>query len=328
MRREFQIKFPGTLEANFLVGLGAQSLGSVSQEDIYLCNEQGTVSRIRKEKDRYLFTDKKDEVGKISRKRTVRDRIISEKEAESLINEKGTLVSIRKERQIFLLDGVSVVVDNVEHIGEFIEIRSSEGNKKLLAVAKKLNLDVSRKTDKSHMEMAIEKKFPWYIQLIMSFHERFGECVFGATSGVLTALGLLLGVNSATPELLPVIASILAIGIADSYSDSYAMYSSKVSERGVTHKTAMRYAVSTFLGKLFFSFSFIFPLILFKLPTAVLVSLVWGLSVLALVTIEHAIVTQKPMFRHLFNRLLPAVVALVVCNYVPGAIATLLGIKK
>jgi VIT1/CCC1 family predicted Fe2+/Mn2+ transporter len=98
---------------------------------------------------------------------------------------------------------------------------------------------------------------------------------FGLTSGVITTLGLMVGLHSGTHSRLVVLGGILTIAIA---------HISEESKNAHTHKHVWAATVSTFLSKLLFALTFVIPVLLFELSTAILVSVAWGLSMLALLS--------------------------------------------
>jgi hypothetical protein len=71
------------------------------------------------------------------------------------------------------------------------------------------------------------------------------------------------------------------------------MYMAKVSERGVAAGQALRYALATLAGKAFLPLTFLVPLLLLPLDTAVWVDLAWGALALALLSAEQAVVEQQ-----------------------------------
>ena len=59
---------------------------------------------------------------------------------------------------------------------------------------------------------------------------------FGLTSGIITTLGLLTGLNSSTNSKLVVIGGILTIAIADAFSDALGIHVSEESENKHTSR--------------------------------------------------------------------------------------------
>jgi len=104
---------------------------------------------------------------------------------------------------------------------------------------------------------------------------------FGMTSGIITTLGLMVGLHSGTHSKLVVIGGVLTIAIADAFSDALGIHVSEESENKHTHREIWETTVFTFLSKLIFALTFLVPILLFSLPTAIIVSLVWGLLLLS-----------------------------------------------
>ena len=109
---------------------------------------------------------------------------------------------------------------------------------------------------------------------------------FGFTSGIITTLGLMIGLNSithsSTNAKLVVVGGILTIAIADSLSDAMGIHVSEESENRHTTKEIWEATLSTFFCKFIVASSFIIPILLCKeLRTAVIISVVWGLFLLS-----------------------------------------------
>jgi VIT1/CCC1 family predicted Fe2+/Mn2+ transporter len=110
-----------------------------------------------------------------------------------------------------------------------------------------------------------------------------GVC-FGLTSGVITTLGLMVGLNSGTHSRLAVLGGILTIAVADAFSDALGIHIAEESESTHTHWEIWQSTIATFLSKLLFALTFAVPVILLDLTAAVMVSVVYGLSVLGLLS--------------------------------------------
>ena len=102
---------------------------------------------------------------------------------------------------------------------------------------------------------------------------------FGLTSGVLTTLGLIVGLNSGTDSRTAVAAGIATIAICDALSDAMGIHVSQESS-GTGTRSAWIAAGVTFAGKFLFAMSFLLPVLLLPLGAAVLVSIGWGLVLL------------------------------------------------
>jgi VIT1/CCC1 family predicted Fe2+/Mn2+ transporter len=105
---------------------------------------------------------------------------------------------------------------------------------------------------------------------------------FGLTSGIITTLGLMVGLHSGTHSKLVVVGGILTIAIADAFSDSLGIHISEESKNKQTKKQIWEASLATFFSKLVFALTFIIPILLFELLPAVVISVFWGLLVLSI----------------------------------------------
>jgi VIT1/CCC1 family predicted Fe2+/Mn2+ transporter len=104
---------------------------------------------------------------------------------------------------------------------------------------------------------------------------------FGTTSGIITTLGLMVGLYSGTHSRLAVIGGILTIAIADALSDALGIHISEESENKHTPREIWLSTLSTLLCKFIIAITFVVPVLLFSLTPAIIISLIWGLLLLA-----------------------------------------------
>lgn len=107
---------------------------------------------------------------------------------------------------------------------------------------------------------------------------------FGLTSAVITTLGLMIGLHSGTGSKFVVLGGIITIAIADAFSDALGIHISEESENVHTTKEIWVSTIATFLTKFFFALSFAIPILLFTLSTAMVISIVWGIAILTLLS--------------------------------------------
>jgi VIT1/CCC1 family predicted Fe2+/Mn2+ transporter len=103
---------------------------------------------------------------------------------------------------------------------------------------------------------------------------------FGLTSGVITTLGLIVGLHSGTHSRLAVLGGILTIAVADAFSDALGIHVSEESKKTFSGKEIWESTVATFLAKIFFASTFLVPVLLFSLSRAIFVSVLWGFLLL------------------------------------------------
>lgn len=111
---------------------------------------------------------------------------------------------------------------------------------------------------------------------------------FGLTSGIITTLGLIIGLHSSTHSPLAVISGILVIAISDALSDAFGIHMSEESEDEHTNREIWEATAATFLSKFIFASTFIAPVLLLPLQMAIVASAAWGLSLIAVLSFHLA----------------------------------------
>ena len=111
---------------------------------------------------------------------------------------------------------------------------------------------------------------------------------FGLTSGIITTLGLMVGLHSGTHSTLAVIGGILTIAIADAFSDSLGIHVCEESENKHTKREVWEATISTLLTKFIFALTFVIPVLLLELNTAIIVSVGWGLLMISVLSFNIA----------------------------------------
>ena len=78
---------------------------------------------------------------------------------------------------------------------------------------------------------------------------------FGATSGVITTIGLIVGLNSGTRSITAVLGGILVIAVADAMSDALGIHLAEESDPATSHDHVWAATITTFVTKFVFSIS-------------------------------------------------------------------------
>ena len=147
---------------------------------------------------------------------------------------------------------------------------------------------------------------------------------FGLTSGIITTLGLMVGLYSGTRSKLVVVGGILTIAIADAFSDALGIHISEESELKHTAKEVWEATLSTFFSKFIFAIMFIIPVLFLKLLTAIVVSVILGLSMLGVFSFRIAMEQKKVRpWKVVVEHLIIALVVIVLTSYIGNWISTL-----
>ena len=111
---------------------------------------------------------------------------------------------------------------------------------------------------------------------------------FGLTSGVITTLGLIVGLHAGTHSTLAVVGGVLTIAVADACSDALGIHISEEGEHVHSTREVWLATFATFISKFFMALTFLVPLRFFALPTAIVTSIAWGLIVITLLSYQLA----------------------------------------
>jgi VIT1/CCC1 family predicted Fe2+/Mn2+ transporter len=148
---------------------------------------------------------------------------------------------------------------------------------------------------------------------------------FGLTSGVITTLGLMVGLNSSTNSKIVVIGGILTIAIADALSDSMGIHLAAESQNKHSVKEIWEATVSTLSSKFIFSSIFIIPVVLFELCTAVPICILIGLYLIFASSLVIAREQKTSAWKVIGEHLILTIIVIIIANFVGLFIAQTFG---
>ena len=143
---------------------------------------------------------------------------------------------------------------------------------------------------------------------------------FGLTSGIITTLGLISGLESATDSKAIIVGGIITIAIADAFSDALGIHISEESEGIHSARSIWASTFFTFLTKFLVASSFLLPVIILDGLASLFVSILWGMSLLT--TFSYFLAKRskdnpaKVIFEHLFIALFVIFVTHIIGDYV------------
>ncbi len=146
---------------------------------------------------------------------------------------------------------------------------------------------------------------------------------FGSTSGIITTLGLIVGLHSGTHSRIVVIGGILTIAIADAFSDALGIHMSEESENKHSTREIWESTIMTFLAKFIFALTFLIPVFLFQLSTAIIVSIIWGLSLITFFSFRMGKEQNVNPYQVAGEHLLITIVVVIITHFIGDWIATL-----
>ena len=318
-----RFKLKNQITRNDLVEIGARVISEFVCEDRYFINKkQGSkiteYTKIRKEADldEKIISIKSQEVINDLIKVKISSEVVT---TDHFLKNYKEVAHLHKKRTTAMLGPVGIHIDKIEGFGDFIELTVMKEKDKIYInkVLEKLKSKVKMPAlTKSYLEIALVSQN----SATIFFHkvcETLGKFAFGISGGVLTTLGVMVGLLGATSSKLAVIAGIVSVAVADSLSDSISMYSSKKAERGTTQKAAIASAVNVFVGKFVFTLSFILSFLFFSFNLAILINLIWGLSLIILLNLIIAIIQEENKLKTILKNTLVAIF-IVVVSYLVG----------
>lgn len=140
---------------------------------------------------------------------------------------------------------------------------------------------------------------------------------FGATSAIITNLGLISGLWTGAHPKLAIVGAMLLIAVADNISDSFGIHIYQESEL-LSTKEIWISTITNFLTRIFVSLTFILLVMILPIKPAVFISIAWGLLLLAALSYTIAKGEKINPYFALLEHIGIAIVVVVLSNYVGG----------
>ena len=139
---------------------------------------------------------------------------------------------------------------------------------------------------------------------------------FGATSGVITTVGLIAGLYAGTESVVAVLGGILVIAVADAMSDALGIHLAQEADPDSTSDHIWSATFSTFWSKFVVALTFAVPILWLPLQTAVIVSIGWGLVVIAVLSFFLARSQQNSVMPVVLEHVGIAIAVIVISHYI------------
>jgi VIT1/CCC1 family predicted Fe2+/Mn2+ transporter len=139
---------------------------------------------------------------------------------------------------------------------------------------------------------------------------------FGATSGVITTIGLIAGLNAGTKSVVAVLGGILVVAVADAMSDAMGIHLAQESDPDSTEEHIWAATIWTFLTKLIVALTFAVPLLWFPLQLAVAVSVGWGLLVITVLSAFLARIQNARVLHVVTEHVLIAIIVVAISHFI------------
>ena len=117
----------------------------------------------------------------------------------------------------------------------------------------------------------------------------------------------------------------MTIAIADAFSDALGIHVSEESENVHTRKEIWEATLATFSAKFLFALTFIVPVLIFDLSTAIIVATAWGMLILTLLSFSMAKINKEKAWSTVTEHVVIAIIVVILAHYVGDLIAERFG---
>ncbi len=138
---------------------------------------------------------------------------------------------------------------------------------------------------------------------------------FGLTSGVITTLGLMVGLHAGTHSKSVVLGGLLTIAVADAMSDALGIHIAEESKNHGNTNEIWESTLATFAAKFVIAATFAVPVLIMPLDLAVAASLVWGLALLAVLSYALARAQGVPPWKVIGEHVVIGLCVVAITHY-------------
>ena len=149
---------------------------------------------------------------------------------------------------------------------------------------------------------------------------------FGLTSGVITTLGLMAGLEAGTESRLAVVGGIITIAVADALSDALGIHITREAQPGVSSKSVWAATISTMATKMAVALTFLLPVLLLDLGTAMVAAVLWGMLIIVFMSLAIARAQGSRPIHVVAEHLGIAILVVVITHYLGKLIHYYLGV--
>ena len=137
---------------------------------------------------------------------------------------------------------------------------------------------------------------------------------FGATSAIITNLGIITGLDALAHPKVSIIAGMLVVALADNIADSFGIHIYQESEC-IDNKEVWFSTLSNFFTRIFVSLTFIFLVVLLPISLAVPFSISWGLLLLSIMSYAIAKDRKVNPYSEILKHIGIAVIVVILSHF-------------
>ena len=138
---------------------------------------------------------------------------------------------------------------------------------------------------------------------------------FGAASGIITVLGLTVGLAESGASRSIIIAGILIVAFADAFADTLGVYTSSL-RQDWSNKQLWQSAISIFFIKLIVSSTFLLPMIIAPIEIGMIISIIWAVLLLSILSYYMAIYENIKPWKKIITHVGAALATILITFYI------------
>ena len=147
---------------------------------------------------------------------------------------------------------------------------------------------------------------------------------FGLTSGIITTLGLIVGLSASTHSRIAVIGGILTIAIADSFADALGIHVAEEADMDNSDRQVWESTLAAFFTKAIFAGIFLIPFLFFSLSQGVIINIFLGLLILFCFSFYLGIKQKENGWKAAFENLIVGMLVITVSAFAGSWISKIL----
>jgi len=141
----------------------------------------------------------------------------------------------------------------------------------------------------------------------------------GATAAITTSMGLIAGLTQGGDAKTGIITGLLIVAIADNVSDSLGIHIYKEAE-GASRKEINAFTYGNFFIRLLIAFTFVLIILLFSSYAALVISSLWGLILLTILSYLIAKMKKTNSLREIAWHLFVALIVIIGSKFLGNLI--------
>jgi vacuolar iron transporter family protein len=164
--------------------------------------------------------------------------------------------------------------------------------------------------------MKIDVSIPDYFRsFINELKDHLNDFSFGSVSAVITSLAIITGLDVSVGARYVIVGSLMVIALADNISDTLGIHIYKEGE-SIKFRDVWRSTLTNFIWRLLVTLGFVFFVITFPPSTAIIISVIYGLSILSLVS--YAVARKRKIRAQpiILEHLVIAVIVVLVSKFI------------